>query len=568
MKAKKYTVIILICALMLIMAFTLTACKKDNAPSAENERTKAISKMVSATVIAVNNGWEVSYNNEQIALLEDCGEYVVAREWIGFVANVIDKSNLQTAKINNLANIISKSAADGLNPDDFYAILTEAQLTSTDIENLVYDLLVALSTGAEQIYNNCIVALNELKPIPQTSTARENLNNMLDYSTRVRDMIEDITNLDASLPQVLSDAESAIKTVVGLAYRLSDALGANGANMIEELLSGGIVNASTADVATYLQSVINSLDLLLEMTPAEIESLERAISVLLSTFDGLVLPYQISDILKYARYVYIGIDYLPEIAARVKSAANTLLAKDSNDNYAALSDAIKAFTDEDYNVSGDIGINKLIIYARLLLGILNIDINSADLEGEIDASLIGVQAILNEVDVNGVEDYQKSMVLLYAEIFANGNEAKYLDESVYLDIVNASLADAFLQTFKSNFALYLLSEDKASTEQSLRAAAKAFDEQYGPIQGIDIGGGAINSNWYNTVVSFTQKKLSDIVNDNIQLIIEDLNKHLEDLFNKEIYGVLELAKSGLIRKDDIESFDALRTKLAEYGITI
>ena len=126
------------------LALTLVACDKDGTTD-EEKRVKALDELVSQILVSSNDAWTCNMPKERVEQLKNAGDYYALSSWATFTADVIDKSGLQTAKIDTITRFLATEKGKNLlrgEGAEILEIIHSLGLTSTDAENIVFTALV------------------------------------------------------------------------------------------------------------------------------------------------------------------------------------------------------------------------------------------------------------------------------------------------------------------------------------------------------------------------------------------------------------------------------------------
>ena len=141
--------------LVACLAATMVACDYDDDKADAEKRAEALSKFVGQIVVSSNNAWSYNMPQDAVVQMKDAGDYYVLNSWATFIAEVVDNSGLQTAKIDTITTFLASENGKELLAGDevqIFDFLHSAGLTSADAENIVYTALVLFLEKGDQIY--------------------------------------------------------------------------------------------------------------------------------------------------------------------------------------------------------------------------------------------------------------------------------------------------------------------------------------------------------------------------------------------------------------------------------
>ncbi len=580
---KNFTSSLLVLALVL-SASMLFACNKDGdiIVPPDTSREDAKSEFVTIVLSSINSDWETGMSNEQIALLDTCGDYVNAVYWVDFMSQVLYDSPLQTAKLQRINTMFLSDEGKALfsdaktNSDKFLPIVNEIGLTADDVANLAYQTMYALSQSGDSVIDLCKAKLEEVKLLPQNATARDNLNDSLDYVNSLKASSTSFVQTKGEISSALIDAETGIKTISRFAFEIAMLFeGNDGGGLIAALSTGALENASVSEVAVYAESVIDSVSQMKDaFTTEELDSIETALGKLVNDADWLIrslsdtlkgsLPFM-SNLMWILKGAYLTVDIFPTLCDLIVDAGGILTTKNGAGVYANLSDLIMSLTNDQYFYADELAPNAAIIYSRMFLTALKIDYDEPDaqtLSEQIALSKQWSKDIFDSLFSSSGNNYQKNVVLFYLDLICNVRSNTEIPK-VISDI---TVYDVMLEAFETNYYRFVGSGGKDGVTE-LRNAAFNFIN-YANITGVSSADN-ITKNWYDQIYNATRAKLISDVNANIASVKADLNGYIDAFFGETIIDYITLATSDLVPNTDgagIQELVDLISKLNLAGL--
>ena len=523
--------IIIIIAIVLVLSagavlggiFGARAAEANKQKQAERkaieERLGAVDSVEKGVLGGINENWATDLTSSEIAKLETAGDYVVFKGWADLIADVLFDSNLQTAKIQALADAINSEQGKKLfaNFDDNAALiiplLRQVGFTSSDIATLVYSLLCAFvenGSGALSQMKDTLVSI-------KSEVAATNVNKNL---AAVNTELAYLTFTEAEKQEILSalaDAEGAIKELASFAYTTS--INTLTDNMIEIIASddGALSDVTDGEIQTVVNAMLQNVrDLKTKMTAEEIGKLNRAIEVVTSKFDGnLTTSGVFAQIVEYAKYAYIITDSIPYFSGITIAAANVV-----DVNFLGV---VREYVENEPNYDDKLKQANISVIAAKILKSTFDNVDRAELDGLIDT-----------LEIQAKKDYRRALPLVgidfYINIMAYNSETDetihptIISEDVLEDVVAYVIMYGLLSKLESTYYAYL---DGKATDDDLRKAANncPFDK-FGivnPYSRTDD-----TRRWFEYYMSETSAKLGEIANDLAPTLKADLIQCIDD----------------------------------------
>ncbi|MCQ2602559.1 MAG: hypothetical protein MJ193_01385, partial [Clostridia bacterium] len=459
--------LILILSLILTLSFVMafSACNKNKKPTPpDTSREDARDAFVKIVMLARDDAWYADLADEELAVIDNAGDYIVALNWTTFVANVLYDSSLQTGKIKKINEVLSSDKGKEVIKNiekqqyDYVPLLKDMGLTEEDIQEVAFAGIIGVFEKSVDIFDACINRSDNVKLISQKGTARDNLDNVIASSKRSKDamMSADV----AELKNTIYGVEDGIKSIIGFAYNtvlLFDGEGES--SLIKMLTSGALEGATASELAIYLESAFDSVDeLKAQLTNDNISKISNALGQIIDKMEGVTVTSEMfSSIIGTMRYVYAFFDFLPYACDYVENIGDYLTSK--NNEYSNLQSVLSAAFDEeyiDYDEYGNVKSNKFNLFVPISQAVMSM----FDVDYSFDDSYISTKAVakqqlidmLSSLGASAKNDYKKSVVLIYINFLLNGEEGMTQED---IEIISGIVvADATIGSFRNAYAKY------------------------------------------------------------------------------------------------------------------
>lgn len=413
---KSKNVLILLLALVLLMSASLVACN-NRGNAAQKERAKQTSRVEQTFLSGINEKWSANLSDEEIATLENAGDYVVTKGWTSLVCDVVNASSLQTAKIKSLADSLESEEGKKLlkefsnNAELLVPMLKQIGLTASDVSTLAYDLISKLISDGRTTVSNIVDRLDNVKDVmirnSASAAALENVSANRAVLNLAKQSLNATDAQKSEMQSALSNAQSAMSELIAFAYDTS----VN--TLTDELYSklfgddGALSNVSESELATLVSALLSNVSRLKNaLTQSEIEKLDVALDLFISNFDNKSISSAVySQIIKYAKYAYMAVDVIPSLCDVALASKDVMSNKDFITDFLSV---VKLDEEKKLNESTS-SLNKLILSARLIDGVMQ--------SGKFDQN--GINALIDRVCKQGTEGYQKAMPLIILDLLLN-----------------------------------------------------------------------------------------------------------------------------------------------------
>ncbi len=515
-------------------AGALFACHKK--PSAaerdRQERVQSVATVKHAFLNGIKSEWQGSFENGQIAALDDAGEYVVTAGWTQLVCDTLLESDLQTAKLKALATAMSSEDGQSLiknfsaNAELLITLVRQVGFTPTDISNLVYELMYALVDKGGSTIDAMIARMNEIrgiagigvKPYSNLGIYIGNLNSAkstyIPSASEREQMLTAFTNAKQPLNELTAFAYNT--SVTGISDNMLDALFGGG---------GALENITDGEIATLVDTLLlNIADLKDALDAPSLAKLNLALDLIIKKFDDDTINSALySQIVRYAKYAYSIVDVIPVICDIVTAAGNVV----KSDGFVADMREI-ADISESLNETSN-GINESIITAKILLEVMN-TYTQSELKG-----------IISAAGDRSANDFQKSVPLFALDIALNIKSVLYdFDEDTGLlaahpDIIdNESLGDIlstvlflnpYLEKLKQRYFDYTVG--KAELSDLLFIANLCSFESYDIRNPYSVQETAL---WYEYYMTEGLRKVNLVVAECMAKATADINEFISEFY--------------------------------------
>lgn len=413
---KSKNVLILLLALVLLMSASLVACN-NRGNAAQKERANQTSRVEQTFLSGINEKWSANLSDEEIATLENAGDYVVTKGWTSLVCDVVNASSLQTAKIKSLADTLQSDDGKKLlkefsdNAELLVPMLKKIGLTASDVSTLAYDLISKLISDGKNTVASIVDRLDIVKDImiqnAANAQALENVSINRAVLNLAKQSLDATQEQKAEMQSALYGAKNAMGELIAFAYDTS----VN--TLTDELYSkmfgdeGALSNVSESELATLVNALLGNVTRLKNaLTQEEIEKLDVALDLFINNFDNKSISSAVySQIIKYAKYAYMAVDVIPSLCEVAIAGESVISGKDFITDFLKVVKLNEEKTLDDTTSS----LNKLILSARIIDGVMQ--------SGKFDQK--GINALIDRVCRQGAEGYQKAMPLIILDLLLN-----------------------------------------------------------------------------------------------------------------------------------------------------
>lgn len=403
-----------VCAVLLVVLLSgaLFACNKNKdkdkkAEQERRERTESVATIRHEILHAMDGNWAGDMSDDQVATLENAGDYVVASGWADMACDVFFNSALQTGKLTALKNYVKSDDGQKLlkdfsgNAEYLIPLLRSADFTSTDISNLTYDLLCSLVANSAQIFDGISARLVRLRGMSGISyaTASNLDSNIVNLAVIKRDFVPSDAEKQSMLT-AFERAKTPLAEIVEFAYNMS--IGSVTDSIFDALFSqdGALTDITNGEISTVINTLLsNANSLKVALNDDALANINSAINLIISKFDrasGASTLY--GEVVRYAKYVNMVVDVIPALCSFSSSAGKVF------DD--ALINSLRNVVGKDLDDKVD-SVNEAIILAKIVLQVGK-DMTKSQLLG-----------IVDKIGASVGEDHQKALPVIILDVALN-----------------------------------------------------------------------------------------------------------------------------------------------------
>lgn len=534
----------LLLLLVLVLCTTvLFACDKNKDNDEERDRqarADSVATIKDAFLSGMDEHWKGELNNDEVATLDNAGEYIVAAGWTQLVCDVLSESSLQTAKIQSLATNMSSDDGKALikdfteNAEFLITLVKQVSFTPQDISNLVYDLIYALVDRSSTTIGSMSTRLNQIRTMTGISDiTRENLSAYIVNLSMTKSTLVPTASEKQNMLRAFEDAKAPLFELIEFAYNSS--ISAVSDNLFGAIFEGGgaLQEINNSEIVTLVNTVLSNVTSLKEALNADaLVKLNNALSLVIDKFDtNAIYSAVYGQIVKYAKYAYMVVDVIP-IVCDVVNAGGVALTND--DTITQLKNAM-AIDEKIGEGEGAHGINLTIMTAKVVLEVMK-KFDEQELCGFMD-----------EIAKGSAGDFQKAIPILALDILLNISS---LYESMFGGSVSAAHPEVIttetlrtivsaiiglngnLDKFKQTYYEYTVGK---TTFEKLKAVADGC--QFGDYGIVNPNAVAYNESdkekvklWYEYYMDEGMRKINEVIAECTASALTDIK-----LFIKEFY---------------------------------
>lgn len=520
-RSVRFCVVALFVALVVLCAAVLTACN-DNRDTTDYRR-RATDGVTSNLVAAINENWSYAMKDEDILKMDNPGTYVVACIWAERAGSFLYSSDIQTAKIQSLADFLAtdegknvvRETADNL--DGIITMMNTVGFTSGDVQETVFDGAIFVVSQAQNIYETAKDKLDYLLA-RATGAARTNIEKALQNTENVLAVYRENPDFVSDTVAALKEAETGIKALADFSYRTAWIFGGgeNGDNLgglLGAFQSGALANISDRELFVYLDGVVGDIrDLRAALTDQEISALSSALQAVENMLSTAVLPTELfenvtgnsgttrmDNLLKQISNMQFAVDWLQDGTDFLLAACDLIYEKDSDGQYTyrfvnRVKQAVADKEDKYTSVNGYILFTEMLVKAIESTPCADLQKAVGRYKAETDLGKLAVMF--------GAEGYLKLLDIAQSGEIPDGQEPEN-DEMLFAFRYYA------LETFKASYRTYLATGDKVGSKIMGQSTKTLTD--YIAVSGIYHTGdanGNITQEWYDVIVNKTVEKLT------------------------------------------------------------
>lgn len=572
MKTKKLLIIILAILLVASFAVGFSACNKDkdgaDGPSEGELRNSACVDLTVAILGRIDANWGGLLNDDQIASLENGGDYILSYEWTNFFVEAVKNSDVQTAKITKATNFVlsgdgAKIFADDLDVNAIAKLMREIGVTSDDAKNIAFNITRSLVTDSDGVFGR---AIEKLDVVPVSAKARANA---VDVKNSCRNSLDSLTSLTENKNTVatsLDNAENGLKALFSFAYKSADLL-AGDETFVSKISSGTLSGVTIDEIVTYLNGVKSSLSELQNvLTDSEVEKLGTALGAVNDYLGSAVFANEtVNSAVSGLKYAYFASDYIVTACDFISTVGDFVLTKNlegTTKDYQTLSDFITVNSGEEYASEGsDANVTVLTIRAiTFALGINPYIKGTDEYSSEVAAAKQKVIDLYDSFVSSSAGVYEKEILFIYASSAINQSDSeKVLGDGVTVARVGEILQkEIALGMFKGAYQKY--AAGNTNVANTVRDTAKTLIKYYSGEDAV-LGTADYTASWYNEVVAKSTAKIQSELTAVLPAVQADIkNNYIEHVFENVIDALVEVAVESPVKITD-EGYNQLVEKL-------
>ena len=558
MKNKLAKIIISI-ILVATLAVTFVACDPEIEPDPAKERQESVDAFVLTVVKSLDTLWtNPSMSADEMANLPNAGDYIVAVEMTKFYADVIDDSPLQTEKINNVTSYIASDKGQRLfKAEEFdgnliFEFMSGVGLTVTDVENLVYGGLLNFIKSGDTVYTKAISTINQVKSKAICSAeTRQNLEeNLQTMQVGAESFANAVVDRQNTI-KALKDAESGVKTIVSFAYNNAMMFG-NGTNknLITALQTGMLQDATTGEMATYLSSILDSVEDVIEGLEGQVDEVVDALDKVSKVYDKLSVESDVMDSIFAVIEQNKALPSLVPTLGDVVDNARVMALKKNGNDYPFIEDMAICLGD-GYAIPGDdSSANETIAYARICLALAGIDYSATGdiLESQIIVAKSLIQDLVETLAGDSTKDSKMNAISVVALLYVDSPSGTMIGDVEVLRVFELYTANLIYDVFKKAYFEYSVSQslESANLVQNSAKILMRF------VTGKDVSnvGTDFGKQWYQNVCAQVESKMASEIDVCYPSVKAEIDNRVDNFFAEEIYVLIEMASMTPVALED------------------
>lgn len=546
-RSVRFCVVALFVALVVLCAAVLTACN-DNRDTTDYRR-RATDGVTSNLVAAINENWSYAMKDEDILKMDNPGTYVVACIWAERAGSFLYSSDIQTAKIQSLADFLAtdegknvvRETADNL--DGIITMMNTVGFTSGDVQETVFDGAIFVVSQAQNIYETAKDKLDYLLA-RATGAARTNIEKALQNTENVLAVYRENPDFVSDTVAALKEAETGIKALADFSYRTAWIFGGgeNGDNLgglLGAFQSGALANISDRELFVYLDGVVGDMrDLRAALTDQEISALSSALQAVENMLSTAVLPTELfenvtassgttrmDNLLKQISNMQFAVDWLQDGTDFLLAACDLIYEKDSDGQYTyrfvnRVKQAVADKEDKYTSVNGYILFTEMLVKAMESTPCADLQNAVGRYEAETDLGKLAVM-----FGVEGALQFTEQVQSDDEQVESNKNIEFY---SLYLN----------LQSFK---AIYRTYKATGISMEKVISAANLILQKIGEVTQITF----VDDAKYENIVSTVYNYLTAEAEARKHAVVDSLKHRLEKAY-EELNNLKEIASFEII----------------------
>ena len=567
MKNKLFTILISI-SLILCLALTLVACDKDGTAD-EEKRVKALDELVSQILVSSNDAWTYNMPKERVEQLKNAGYYYALSSWATFTADVIDKSGLQTAKIDTITRFLATEKGKNLlrgEGAEILEIIHSLGLTSTDAENIVYTALVLYLENGDQIYSNAISDIEGLSYDKLSSETSLNVKEAKAKLTAEKQMFDSVVIDRQNALTALKDVENGVKTIVSYVFNISTYFNNDTNNgLLDKISTGTLTGATTGEIATYIGAVLNSI----EEAGKSIEGKEKdicdAFQSVASVYEMLVVGNDTLD--SIFGFISDNKNLPKTIPALVELAENAeeVALKNEGAEYPFVEGVLTLLGDEYIYADDRTSANEYIAYVRMILALMGIDYTATGdaLIGQITEARTFAEGTIDSLIDNESLGSKREIVKIAGLFYLDSEENTMIGDVEAIRVCKIWVVDLVYDLFKKQYREH--SAGIVDHTWNLSENARTL-MRFVTGETVDVGA-SFTEQWYKDICDKVDAKFESEIEVCYPAVKADIDNRLDAFFDTAIDELISIALMEPVNVND-DGYEAFEDDFRELYVIV
>ena len=567
MKNKLFTILISI-SLILCLALTLVACDKDGTTD-EEKRVKALDELVSQILVSSNDAWTYNMPKERVEQLKNAGDYYALSSWATFTADVIDKSGLQTAKIDTITRFLATEKGKNLLTGEGIEILEiihSLGLTSTDAENIVYTALVLYLEKGDQIYSNAISNIEGLSYDKLSSETSLNVKEAKAKLTAEKQMFDSVVIDRQNALSALKDVENGVKTIVSYVFNISTYFNNDTNNgLLDKISTGTLTGATTGEIATYIGAVLNSI----EEAGKSIEGKEKdicdAFQSVASVYEMLVVGNDTLD--SIFGFISDNKNLPKTIPALVELAENAeeVALKNEGTEYPFVEGVLTLLGDEYIYADDRTSANEYVAYARMILALMGIDYTATGdaLIGQIAEARTFAEGTIDNLIDNESLGSKREIVKIAGLLYLDSEEGTMIGDVEAIRVCKIWVVDLVYDLFKKQYKEH--SSGIVDHTWNLSENARTL-MRFVTGETVDVGA-SFTEQWYEEICRNVDATFESEIEWCYPAVKADIDNRLDAFFDTAIDELISIALMDPVKVND-DGYEAFEDDFRQLYVIV
>ena len=567
MKNKLFTIVTSI-SLILCLALTLVACDKDGTTD-EEKRVKALDELVSQILVSSNDAWTCNMPKESVEQLKNAGDYYALSSWANFTADVIDKSGLQTAKIDTITRFLATEKGKNLlrgEGAEILEIIHSLGLTSTDTENIVFTALVLYLENGDQIYSNAISNIEGLSYDKLSSETSLNVKEAKAKLTAEKQMFDSVVIDRQNALSALKDVENGVKTIVSYVFNISTYFNNDTNNgLLDKISTGTLTGATTGEIATYIGAMLNSI----EEAGKSIEGKEKdicdAFQSVASVYDMLVVGNDTLD--SIFGFISDNKNLPKTIPALVELAENAeeVALKNEGTEYPFVEGVLTLLGDEYIYADDRTSANEYVAYARMILALMGIDYTATGdaLICQIAEARTFAEGTIDSLIDNESLGSKREIVKIAGLFYLDSEENTMIGDVEAIRVCKIWVVDLVYDLFKKQYREH--SAGIVDHTWNLSENARTL-MRFVTGETVDVGA-SFTEQWYKDICDKVDAKFESEIEVCYPAVKADIDTRLDAFFDTAIDELISIALMEPVKVND-DGYEAFEDDFRELYVIV